>query len=142
MNVPLPRKLRNHENGCLSSWGYTGSLCAAMAHVPYETGPKIRTGKHAHTRARSHTHRRSLSKSCETYKSFACIHFRSPPPSEVITLCLSPCCRSGKLNTDKTNLIINDLSPEDSASYTCSLAVAGQTVTHTLTVEGEVFFLI
>ncbi|XP_047499550.1 protein amalgam-like [Penaeus chinensis] len=44
--------------------------------------------------------------------------------------------RSGKLNTDKTNLIINDLSPEDSASYTCSLAVAGQTVTHTLTVEG------
>lgn len=96
-----------------------------------------------HIHVPAHTHIDALYPNLMKHnKSFACIHFRSPPPSQMITLCLSPCCRSGKLNTDKTNLIINDLSPEDSASYTCSLAVAGQTVTHTLTVEGEVFFLI
>ncbi|XP_066959891.1 protein amalgam-like [Macrobrachium rosenbergii] len=43
---------------------------------------------------------------------------------------------SGKLGTDGSNLIINNLDASDQDTYTCSIAWARQAVTHTLTVLG------
>ncbi|XP_068223101.1 protein amalgam-like [Palaemon carinicauda] len=43
---------------------------------------------------------------------------------------------SGKLNTEGSNLIINNLEASDQDTYTCSVAWARQAVTHTLTVHG------
>lgn len=42
----------------------------------------------------------------------------------------------GKLATDGSNLVIKDLAATDADTYTCSIAVADQAVTHTLTVVG------
>ncbi|XP_045115325.1 protein amalgam-like isoform X2 [Portunus trituberculatus] len=42
--------------------------------------------------------------------------------------------RSGKLSTEGTNLIINKVSANDIGTYTCTVAWAGQSVTHVLEV--------
>lgn len=43
----------------------------------------------------------------------------------------------GKLSTDGSNLIINNLDASDEDAYTCSIAWARQSVTHSLTVIGD-----
>lgn len=45
--------------------------------------------------------------------------------------------RTGKLATEGTNLIINSLTTDDVGTYTCTVAWAGQSVTHVLEVTGE-----